>query len=115
MSQCGPTWGQLETNMGLKIIEKPLFFLGFFNISKKSLEALGNALEDAWGGPGDAWGNLGGTLGDFLRTRGRLEVPAARPWGRLGGLPGNLGTPRGTCWKALGAPRGTNIESTWAK
>ena len=56
MSQRGPTWGQLEANMELTIIEKPLFFLGFFNISRKSWGPCGNA----WGGPlGTPRGDLG--------------------------------------------------------
>jgi hypothetical protein len=63
--------------MGLEIIEKPLFFLGFFNILRKSLEAFGNALGDPLGTPrgvlGDAWGSLGdalGGLGDALEDLG---------------------------------------------
>ena len=83
MSRRGPTWGQLKAIMDEKIIEKPLFFLGFFDTSRKSLEALGNALGyplgtpwgalgDARGALGDAWGGLGdalgGTLEDFLAT-----------------------------------------------
>ena len=58
MSQREPTWGQLKANMDEKIIEKPLFFLGFFNTLRKSLEASGNALGDPlvtpWGALGDA-------------------------------------------------------------
>ena len=56
MTQRGPTWGQLKPIMDAKIIEKPLFFLGFFDTSKKSLEALGDAL-------GDLLESLGGALG----------------------------------------------------
>ena len=52
MSQRGPTWGQLKPIMDAKIIEKP----GFFDTSKKSLEALGDAL-------GDLLESLGGALG----------------------------------------------------
>ena len=32
MSQCRPTWGQLEAHTDLKIMEKLLFFLSFSNI-----------------------------------------------------------------------------------
>ena len=84
MSQRGPTRGQLEANMDLKIIEKPLFFLGFSNTSRQSMEALANALGDPFGTPwaplgdargalGDAWGSLGdalGGLGDVLGDLG---------------------------------------------
>ena len=77
MSQCGLTWGELEANTDPEIIEKPLFFLGFSNISKKSLEAwwcaLGDPLGTPWGGLGDALGGLGdalGGLGDALGSLG---------------------------------------------
>ena len=74
MNQRRSTWSQLESNMDLKIMQKPLFFLGFFNILRKSVEVFGNAmevplgmpwrgLEDAWGRLGDAWGRLGDALG----------------------------------------------------
>ena len=66
MSRRGPTWGQLQAIMDEKIIEKPLFFLGFFDTSKKSLEALGDAL-------GDFLESLGGALG----TPGE---PLGMPW-----------------------------------
>ena len=69
--------------MDEKIIAKPLFFLGFFDTSRKSLEALGNALGDPLGTP---WGALGeplGTPGEPLGTPGEA-----------------LGTP----WEALGMP-----------
>ena len=42
--------------MDAQIVEKPLFFLGFIDTSKKSLEALGDAL-------GDLLESLGGALG----------------------------------------------------
>ena len=69
--------------MDMKIIEKPLFFLGFFNISRKSLEALGNALEEPLGMPlgglgdaleslGDALGGLGDALGGLRDALGAL-------------------------------------------
>ena len=89
MSQHGPTWGQLKANMDLKIIEKPLFFLGFFDILRKSLKALGNALGDSlgmpWGGLGYAWEGLGDALG---------------------GLGGAFGAP----WEAFGDAKGTQPE-----
>ena len=77
MNQHGPTWGQLEKKMDLKINGKPLFFLGFFNVFRKSLEAFGNVLVNPlgtpWGTFGDAWGILGdamGSLGDPLGDLG---------------------------------------------
>ena len=81
--------------MGLKIIEKPLFFLGFFNILRKSLEAFGNALRDPLGTPrgvlGDAWGSLGdalGGLGDALEDLGdAVEGLGGFPWKNLGRTP----------------------------
>ena len=39
MNQRKSTWSQRETKMDLKIMQKPLFFLCFFNILKKCLEA----------------------------------------------------------------------------
>ena len=49
-----------------KIIEKTLFFLGFFDVLRKALEFFGNALEDSlgmpWGGFGASWGGLGECL-----------------------------------------------------
>ena len=80
MSQRGPTWGQLEANMDLEIIEKPLFFLGFFNISRKSLEVIGNALGQPLGTP---WGALGDALGTPWEVLGdALEDLLGRPWKR---------------------------------
>jgi hypothetical protein len=67
--------------MDVKIIEKPLFFIGFFNISRKSLEVIGNALGQPLGTP---WGALGDALGT--------------PWEALGTPWEALGTP----WKVLG-------------
>ena len=78
--------------MDLKIIEKPLFFLCFFNISRKSLEALGNALGDAWGSLGDAWGSLGdalGSLGDAMKSLGDALGGLGYAWGNPSGR--NLG------------------------
>ena len=73
MSQHEPPWGQLEKKLDLQIIEKPLFFLSFFDVLKKSLEAFGNTLANPsgmpWGAFGDAWEGLGdalGSLGDPL-------------------------------------------------
>ena len=51
MSRRGPTWGQLKAIMDEKIIEKPLFFLGFFDTSRKSLKACGDALGEPLGTP----------------------------------------------------------------
>ena len=75
--------------MDVKIIEKPLFFLGFFNISRKSLEVIGNALGQPLGTP---WGALGDALGT--------------PWEALGTPWEALGTP----WKALGDFLGKTLE-----
>ena len=102
-SHCGLTWGQLEANMNPKIIGKPLFFLGFSNILKKSLEAFWNALADHLGTP---WGRLGRLWGRLGRLWGRL----GKPWERLGrsfweDLP----------WKTLGKPGKTLPESTFAR
>ena len=90
MNQRRSTWSQLETNMDLKIMQKPLFFLGFFNILRKSLEAFGNALGVPlgmpWGAFRDAWESLGDALGG------------------LGGAEGGLGEASG--WPFWGFPRG---------
>ena len=73
MSQTGPTWSPHEANMNVKIIEKPLVFLGFFNLFKKALGSpwghLGKPLGMPWEAPGDALGGLGDALeclGDAL-------------------------------------------------
>ena len=63
MNQRRSTWSQLETNMDLKIMQKPLFFLGFFNILRKSVEVSGNAMEVPLECLGGALGTPGGTLG----------------------------------------------------
>ena len=91
MNQRRSTWSQLETNMDLKIMQKPLFFLGFFNILRKPVEVFGNAmeiplgmpwrgLEDAWGRLGDAWerlgdalGGAGGAMGDAMEGHRRRQ------------------------------------------
>ena len=102
--------------MDSKIIEKPLVFLGFFNILRKSLEVFGNALGEPlgtpWGALGDAWGSLGdawGGLGDAL----------GKPQGDLGNA---LGDPLGEPWENLGRtsledpPGRPNIgDRTWAR
>ena len=100
MSQQGPTWDQLEANTNLKIIEKPLFFPGFFHILRNSLEAFGIALGDSlgmpWGAPGDAsesLGRPGERLGDALGGLGGPWERLARPWERLGGPWERLGRP----------------------
>ena len=71
--------------MDVKIIGKPLFFLSFFNISRKSLEVIGNALGQPLGTP---WGALGDALGT--------------PWEALGTPWKALGTPWKTFWENLG-------------
>ena len=102
--------------MDLKIIEKPLVFLRFFNILRKSSEALGNALGDPLGTPrgalGDAWGGLGdalGGLGDALEDLGDT----------LGSLRDALGDALGEpSWKTfLGRPLGAPWRGpdTWAR
>ena len=97
MSQRGPTWGQLQANMDLKIIEKTLFFFSFFNILREALEASGNALEDSLGGPGVTLGTPWGALG--------------KPWEALGAPWEALGTP----WEALGTPWKTLLGRTFQK
>ena len=102
-SQRGLIWGQLEATMDGEIIEKPLFFLGFSNILKKSLEAFWNALGDPLGTP---WGALGDALG---RPGGRL----GKHWGSLGRPGARLGKPffEDLPWKTLGKPRKTSQKS----
>ena len=80
--------------MDEKIIEKPLFFPGFFNTSRKSLEALGNTLGDPLGMP---WGALGDTLGDLGNALGGLGDALG---GLLGG-PGHALEALGVPWEAL--------------
>ena len=72
--------------MIVQIIEKTMFFLGFFDILRKSLEALGNALGDPLGIP---WGALG------------------TPWEALGAPWETFGTPLeclGNALEGLGGP-----------
>ena len=65
-----------------KIIEKPLFFLGFFNISRKFLEAFGNVL---WGPLGTPWeALLGGPSWEYPSGRPAMEENAVRSEGSLG-------------------------------
>ena len=96
ISQRRPTWGQFEAHTDLKIIEKQLFFIGFSNIFKKSLESFGKALGDPlgtpWGAFGDAWGGFGAALGSFGAALGGLgdalgallgKTCLGRPWESL--------------------------------
>ena len=78
----GGPWGR---NIYAKIIEKTLFFLSFFDILRKSLEAFGNALEGFLGMPGEPLGTPGEALGT--------------PWEALGTFWEGLGD-------ALGGPSG---------
>ena len=94
MGQRRPTWGQLEGHTDLIIIEKPLFFLGFSDIFKKSLESFGKALGEPFGTPwaalGDAWGSFGAALGCFGAALGDLGDALGAllegPWNFLGGI-----------------------------
>ena len=86
MTQRGATWGQLKPIMDAKIIEKPLFFLGFFDTSKKSLEALGDALGDLleslrkpWGHLGSPWGCLGNPMWTPGKAKRRAKAGKADP------------------------------------
>ena len=76
ISQRKPTWGQFEAHTDLKIIEKQLFYLGFYHIFEKTLESFGKALGDplgtSWGTFGDAWGGFGAALGSFGAALGSL-------------------------------------------
>ena len=96
MKQRRPTWGQLEARTDVKIIEKPLFFLGFSNNLKKSFKSFGNVFGDPlgtpWGAFGDAWaglgaalGSLGGALGGLGNALGDLswKTCLGRPWESL--------------------------------
>ena len=95
--------------MDPKIIEKPLFFLGFAYILKKSLEAFWNALGEPlgtpWGGLGVALGALGAALGGFGDALGSLG-------NALGGLSGKtcLGRP----WRSLGRPPTSHVNAKLA-
>ena len=96
MSQRRPIRAQFESNINLKIVEKPLFFLGFFNISRKFVETCGNAL-------GSVREGLGSALGTPWRAFG--EAGDA-----LGGPSGRPGTP----WKVLGTPKRALLgEPSW--
>ena len=87
MSQRGPNWGQLQANMGLKIIEKTLFFLGFFQYFKGRLgslrERLGGLFGTPWGDLGDALGSLGGALGSLGGALGGFGDALEDPWKNL--------------------------------
>ena len=71
--------------MDQEIIEKPLSFLGFYNILTKSYKAIGYAFEKLWGRLGESLGTSGDALqglGDALGDqRGILEEPKGRPKG----------------------------------
>ena len=73
--------------MDLKIIEKPLFSLGFFDALKKSVASFRNALGNPLGTPWKAFGT---------------------PWEALGTPWETLGKP----WEALETPRETLLERT---
>ena len=82
--------------MDEKIIEKPLFFLGFFDTSRKSLKACGDALGEPlgtpWGALGDARGGLGDARGGLGDALGGLGDALGHPWGASSGeLRGFLG------------------------
>ena len=96
MSQRGPTWGALKPIMDKKIIEKPMFFLGFFDTSKKSLEALGDAL-------GDLLESLGGALGTPWE-------PLGMPWRPY--VDAGEGQTHGLSWGQLGANMG-QLQPSW--
>ena len=101
--------------MDLQIIAKAWVFLCFFNILRKSSEALGNALGDPLGTPrgalGDAWGGLEdalGGLGDALEDLGDALGSLRDALGDALGGPSwktFLGRPLGAPWRGLG-PRG---------
>ena len=86
--------------MDEKIIEKPLFFLGFFDTSRKSLKACGDALGEPLGTPWGALGDARGSLGDA--------------WGGLGDARGGLGDALGGLGDALGHPWGAHLEELQA-
>ena len=95
--------------MDLKIIEKPLVFLCFYNISRKLLER-------PWERLGRPPGRLGRALGDPLGSLGR----ALGSLGDAQGGPRNAqeGPPGGTNRKsAQEGPRRTPQEAptTWAR
>ena len=82
ISQRRLTWGQLEAHTNVKIIEKPLVFLGFSNIVKKSLESFGKALGLPWEALGMPWGHSWGRpaledLGKAWKDPPRIHVRAA--------------------------------------
>ena len=112
MSQRGSTWGQLETNMNIKIIEKPLIFLGFFDSLRKSLEVVGNALGEPlgtpWGAPGYAWEGLGGVLGGLGGAWGGLGAAL----GGRGDALGSYGEPWEGRGDASGALLGRALEKS---
>ena len=102
--------------MDLKIIEKPLFFLGFFDTLRKSLEVNPRQtqtrknlpkkpLETPWGQLGRPWGRLGEP---FKETEDALGGPSGRPgrpWDSfLEDLGDALGVPSGRPF--LGRPSG---------
>ena len=76
--------------MDVKIIEEPLFFVGFFDTSRKSLEALGDALAEP---SQTAW--------QCLAVLERLVDALGSIWGVLKSLGGALGG-LGDAWDGLG-------------
>ena len=71
--------------MYLKIIEKPVFFLGFFKFLEAYGHASGSPFGTPWGGLGDALGGLGDALGGLGGARGTpWRALLGRPKGRHG-------------------------------
>ena len=70
--------------MDLKIIEKTLFFLGFFNILREAFEALGNALGDSLGRPGVTLGTPWEAFGEPWEALGAPWEASGTPWEALG-------------------------------
>ena len=84
MSQRRPTQSQLEANTELKIMQKPLFFQCFFNISRKSLEAHPGRSRTRKSLPKDGPGAASESLGPPWKPLGRLGEPSGKAKTRQG-------------------------------
>ena len=98
MRQRGPTWGQVQANIELKIIEKNDVFPRFFQYFKVSLGSLRERLGGLFGMP---WGDLGDALGSLGEALGGLGGALGGLGNALGGLGDALEDPS---WRNLGKP-----------
>ena len=79
MSQRRPTWYQLESNINLNFIEKPWFFLGFFDIWKKRRRLKIRSVSAGKIAPGSVRATQNRARSTQFERRSALEVPPGLP------------------------------------